>query len=99
MSVAFPNGTTYVPGVKQHLTVTIADPAATQQAWGFQLTARPSNSASTMAGFFAFTDANTLLMCSHPDFVIIQPQCQNKLSDSCAQQLHLLPSSAIRCNT
>src|ERR1035438_6275999 len=63
VSVAFPGGLTYVPGVKQHLTVTIADPAATQQAWGFQLTARPSSSAATMAGSFAFTDANTLLMC------------------------------------
>src|SRR5437899_5096496 len=40
VSVAFPNGQTYTPGVKQHLVVTIADPAATQHAWGFQLTAR-----------------------------------------------------------
>ena len=28
VSVTFPNGQTYVPGVKQHLVVTIADPAA-----------------------------------------------------------------------
>lgn len=84
VSVAFPNGLTYVPGVKQHLTVTIADPAVTQQAWGFQLTARVSGTPSAMAGFFAFTDANTLLMCSHPDFVSIQPLCQNAKSDSCA---------------
>src|ERR1039458_7302187 len=90
VSVAFPSGLTYLPGVKQHLTVTVADPAASQQAWGvdftrpaphttpspnaarhrleervpappvpqqawgFQLTARPSNSAATMAGNFAF---------------------------------------------
>src|SRR5256885_14868636 len=42
VSVAFPNGRTYTPGVKQHLVVTIADPA--QRAWGFQLTVRPANS-------------------------------------------------------
>jgi predicted CxxxxCH...CXXCH cytochrome family protein len=35
VTVTFPNGLTYTPGVKQHLTVTIADPAATQRAWGF----------------------------------------------------------------
>src|ERR1035438_2714897 len=46
VSVAFPGGLTYLPGVKQHLTVTVADPAASQQAWGFQLTARPSNTAA-----------------------------------------------------
>src|SRR5258707_5441637 len=38
VAVAFPNGLVYVPGVKQHLVVTIADPASTQRAWGFQLT-------------------------------------------------------------
>src|SRR5580698_9847527 len=40
VTVNFPNGLTYAPGVKQHLTVTIADPAPNQAAWGFQLTAR-----------------------------------------------------------
>src|SRR3954471_5531436 len=49
VSVAFPNGRTYTPGVKQHLVVTIADSA--QRAWGFQLTARVGNT-STMAGSF-----------------------------------------------
>ena len=83
VSVAFPSGLTYLPGVKQHLTVTVADPAASQQAWGFQLTARPSNSAATMAGNFAFTDANTLLMCSQPNLAVFQAQCQNATSDSC----------------
>lgn len=61
VSVSFPNGTTYTPGVKQHLVVTIADP--TQRAWGFQLTARQESSTSTMAGSFASTDRNTLVMC------------------------------------
>jgi uncharacterized protein (TIGR03437 family) len=66
VSVAFPNGRNYTPGVKQHLVVTIADSA--QKAWGFQLTARPSNSSSTMAGTFASTDANTTLLCSPTNF-------------------------------
>jgi uncharacterized protein (TIGR03437 family) len=91
VSVTFPNGQTYVPGVKQHLTVTIADPAATQQAWGFQLTARVSGTPSAMAGFFAFTDANTLLMCSQPNFVVLQAQCQNAKSDGCANTTTTCP--------
>ena len=36
-----------------------------------------------MAGCFAFTDANTLLMCSQPNFVVFQAQCQNAKSDGC----------------
>jgi len=62
VSVTFPNGQVYTPGVKQHLTVTIADPA--QHAWGFQLTARPSNDAKTLAGSFQSADQFTLLMCA-----------------------------------
>jgi|SRR5579871_748532 len=64
VSVAFPNGQTYAPGVKQHLVVTIADPATTQRAWGFQLTGRNSSSSATQAGTFASTDPNTLVMCA-----------------------------------
>jgi hypothetical protein len=52
--------------VKQHLVVTIADPA--QRAWGFQLTARLASNTATMAGTFASTDQNTTLMCSSTDF-------------------------------
>jgi uncharacterized protein (TIGR03437 family) len=92
VSVAFPGGLTYVPGVMQHLTVTIADPAATQQAWGFQLTARPASSAATMAGSFAFTDANTLLMCSQPNLAVFQAQCENAGSDSCSDTSTSCPS-------
>ena len=99
VTVAFPNGLTYVPGVKQHLTVTIADPAVTQQAWGFQLTARVSGTPSAMAGFFAFTDANTLLMCSQPNFVVLQAQCQNAKSDGCANHHQPPALSAIPCST
>src|SRR5260370_31460316 len=59
VSVTFPSGMTYVPGVKEHLTVTITDPAASQQASGFQLTARPSSSSSTMAVSLACSDTKT----------------------------------------
>src|SRR5450759_52532 len=65
VSVAFPSGQTYVPGVKQHLVVTVADPA--QRAWGFQLTARLASNTAALAGTFASTDQNTLLMCSVSD--------------------------------
>jgi uncharacterized protein (TIGR03437 family) len=63
VAVTFPNGSTYTPGVKQHLVVTISD-ATGPRAWGFQLTARNSSSTSTMAGSFASTDKNTLVMCA-----------------------------------
>jgi uncharacterized protein (TIGR03437 family) len=62
VKVNFPNGLTYTPGVKQHLSVTIADP--TQRAWGFQLTARLASNTATLAGGFQSTDKNTLLMCA-----------------------------------
>ena len=64
VKVTFPGGTTYTPGATQHLTVTIADPAATQRIWGFQLTARLSSDAKTMAGSLASTDQFTTLMCA-----------------------------------
>src|ERR1035437_6389674 len=66
VSVAFPGGQTYIPGVKQHLVVTIADPA--QRAWGFQLTARLVTDTATMAGTLASTDQNTTMMCSSTNF-------------------------------
>ncbi len=71
VSVAFPNGLTYSPGVKQHLVVTISD--AAQKAWGFQLTARQAGNTSTLAGTFASTDANTLLMCAATNLFNEQP--------------------------
>src|SRR5689334_8939895 len=63
ISVTFPNGQSYTPGSKQHLVVTISDPATTQRAWGFQLTARVTSSTATMAGSFASSDGNTTVMC------------------------------------
>jgi uncharacterized protein (TIGR03437 family) len=65
VTVTFPVGKNYAPGVKQHLVVTIYDPV--QHAWGFQLTARFSANSASMAGTFASTDQNTLVMCSTAD--------------------------------
>src|SRR5260370_7013203 len=45
VSVTFP-AMTYVPGVKQHLTVTITDPAASHQASRSHFTAPPSTLSS-----------------------------------------------------
>jgi uncharacterized protein (TIGR03437 family) len=67
VTVSFPNGTSYAPGVKQHLVVTISD-ANGPRAWGFQLTARNASSTSTMAGSFASTDKNTLVICGDSSF-------------------------------
>jgi hypothetical protein len=75
VSVTFPSGTTYVPGVLQHLTVTIADPAPTQGAWGFQLTARLASTPATMEGTFTPLDANTQIMCSQTNLQIYHAYC------------------------
>ncbi|MEO8595038.1 MAG: choice-of-anchor V domain-containing protein [Candidatus Solibacter sp.] len=70
VKVSFPYGNTYIPGVKQHLVVTIADPAA--RIWGFQLTARPANTSGTMAGSFTSTDNTTAVVCNKPPFIDFQ---------------------------
>ena len=62
VKVTFAGGTSYVPGARQHLVVTIDDP--TQKAWGFQLTARLTSNSATQAGTFASSDKNTLVICS-----------------------------------
>src|SRR5689334_13453489 len=61
VKVTFPAGLSYTPGVKQHLVVTISDPA--QKKWGFQLTTRQSGNTKTMAGTFSSTDRNTAVVC------------------------------------
>jgi len=67
VTVAFANGLTYTPGVAQHVVVTVADPV--QSRWGFELTARPSSSSTTMAGTFTpGSDGYTQLVCSLPGF-------------------------------
>ena len=64
VSVAFPNGMTYTPGVKQHLVVTVADPS--QRRWGFQLTARQSSNAKSQAGSFTpGSDGFTQVVCTN----------------------------------
>ena len=61
VAITFPNGSTYVPGVKQHLIVTISDSA--QRKWGFQLTARLATNSKTQAGSFTSTDHFTAVVC------------------------------------
>jgi uncharacterized protein (TIGR03437 family) len=73
VTVNFPNGMTYTPGVTQQLSVTVADPQ--QHAWGFELTARPASSSSTMAGTFTPTDTHTQIMCSQPNLFVFQAAC------------------------
>src|ERR1051326_1232845 len=93
VSVTFPGGLSYSPGVKQHLVVTISDPAATQKAWGFQVTARLASNTATTAGTFAFTDANTLLMCSSANFAGFSAQCQKGFADSCTNTNSSCPAN------
>lgn len=75
VTVTFPNGMTYLPGVTQHLMVKIADPVTTQTAWGFELTARLASSPSMMAGSFTPSDTQTQVMCSQPNLFVFQPVC------------------------
>ena len=77
--------------MKQHLVVTIDDP--TQRAWGFQLTARLASNSATMAGSFAFTDADTQLMCATANLQQLQAQCLNKAADSCTTAVPTCPSN------
>src|SRR5690242_12984252 len=64
--IAFPNGTTYTPGQKQHWVVTVAD--STARRCGFEATARKSTSSSTQAGGFKSTDALTQVLCASTSF-------------------------------
>ena len=64
VKIVMPNGNTYTPGVKQHITVQVSDPA--QRRWGFELSARiASNPSSGQAGDLASTDSNTQVKCSN----------------------------------
>ena len=63
VSVSFPKGLTYAPGVAQQLEVTVQDPD--QQRWGFELTARLANDPGSQAGSFApGADGFTQVKCS-----------------------------------
>ncbi len=72
VSVTFPGGLTYTPGVKQHLVVTVTDSA--QKRFGFQLTARLASSSTTQAGAFTpGADGYTQLVCGF-DLASVPPQ-------------------------
>ncbi|MCU1232147.1 MAG: hypothetical protein JWP63_114, partial [Candidatus Solibacter sp.] len=66
VTLTFPGGAIWSPGVKQHLIVTISD--ATQRRWGFQLTARLAGSPNTQAGTFTPSDSYTQLVCTQSNF-------------------------------
>jgi uncharacterized protein (TIGR03437 family) len=67
VSVTFPGGMTYTPGVAQHVVVTVSDSA--QHRWGFQLTARMANSSTTQGGQFTVgADGYTQLACTSSQF-------------------------------
>jgi len=85
VTVNFPNGMTYVPGVTQQLSVTVADPATTQQAYGFELTARLASNAATMAGSFVYTDNYTQVMCSQPNLQVYGALCNSPQAQGCSQ--------------
>lgn len=72
VTVNFSNGNIYIPGVSETITVTVADPAATQKAAGFELSARVASTPSTMAGSFAATDVDTQLLCSQANLQIFE---------------------------
>jgi uncharacterized protein (TIGR03437 family) len=62
VSVAFPGGFTYTPGVTQRMVVTVTDPR--MRRGGFQLTARSGATNRTQAGTFTPTDGFTQLACA-----------------------------------
>ncbi|MDE3198095.1 MAG: IPT/TIG domain-containing protein [Acidobacteriota bacterium] len=67
VSVKFPNGLNYTPGVAQNLVVTVSDPV--QRRWGFQLAARQAGNSTTQAGQFTpGGDGYTQLVCTSPAF-------------------------------
>jgi len=62
LSAVFGTSLTYIPGVPQHVVITIQDPTA--RRWGFQAAVRAaSNPRVTQAGDFEPTDANTQVIC------------------------------------
>jgi uncharacterized protein (TIGR03437 family) len=77
VTVTFPNGMTYTPGVAQTLQVKISDPATSQTAWGFQLTPRVAGNTATMAGTMTPLDQKTELMCSASNLFFFWPVCMS----------------------
>ena len=61
-SIKIATNLTYTPGVKQRLTITVADSG--QRRWGFSLTARlNSNPSAGQAGTLTAVDANARVIC------------------------------------
>jgi uncharacterized protein (TIGR03437 family) len=83
---------TYVPGVKQRLTVIISDPAPTQGVWGFQLSARLASNPGTMAGAFTPVDSQTQVMCSQTNLQVFHAYCLSGAGKGCD-----FPSNAPAC--
>jgi uncharacterized protein (TIGR03437 family) len=83
LAINFPNFPTYTPGVTQHLTVTISDPATTQAAWGFEVTARQSSNSATMTGTFSPNDQYTQIMCSQADLNAFKVVCLPGAGQGC----------------
>lgn len=65
--VNFPGRLEYIPGVTQHLRVTVADPG--QKRWGFQLTARQAKDPAMQAGSLSPADGDTQVICAGKDLV------------------------------
>jgi uncharacterized protein (TIGR03437 family) len=62
VTISLPGGGTYIPGVRQRVTVKVADDA--QQRWGFELTARlDSDSSNGQAGELVPVDNFTQVIC------------------------------------
>ncbi|MBV8817271.1 MAG: hypothetical protein JO022_02870, partial [Acidobacteriaceae bacterium] len=62
VAILLPGGQTYTPGVKQHIQISISDPA--QRRWGFEFTARlNSDLANGQAGDLTSTDSFTQTFC------------------------------------
>lgn len=59
VQIAFASGSTYVPGEKQRVTVTVSDPTA--RIWGFETSPRLTSSPTAGAGTMATVDSNTQL--------------------------------------
>jgi uncharacterized protein (TIGR03437 family) len=66
VSIAFPNGNTYVPGEVQHWIVTVTDSSA--RRWGYQATARRAAGTSTVAGGFKASNSFSQVICSDTGF-------------------------------
>src|SRR5262249_37712930 len=62
VKLTLPSGAVYIPGVKQRVTIEVADP--NQRRWGFELTARlNSDLEKGQAGDFTPVDNQTQVIC------------------------------------